>query len=287
VCLPSINPKRKDCRATPEAEDDIRPFLKWAGGKRWLLRLRPDLFANRFNRYIEPFLGSGAVFFYLSPPVAMLGDKNSELIDAFRAIQQNWKHVARGLKRHHRLHSVDHYYRMRLTRPRSSAARAARLIYLNKTCWNGLYRVNKRGWFNVPIGTKSNVFSDGDDFEAYATLLSNATLHACDFQELLDQAGAGDFVFVDPPYTVRHNNNGFVKYNEILFSWADQVRLSDAVRRAAKRGAKLVVTNAAHKSLIKLYSDFAEISYIRRHSVIAADSAFRGPLAEAILTINC
>src|SRR5690606_33757078 len=116
-------------------------------------------------------------------------------------------------------------------------------------CWNGLYRVNREGIFNVPIGTKTNVLMESDDFLRVSEILKRAELRSCDFEDTLNRCGHGDFVFVDPPYTVKHNNNGFVKYNEEIFSWQDQLRLSAVVRRAAERGAAIVVTNADHASV--------------------------------------
>ena len=145
-----------------------KPFLKWAGGKRWFVTNHSDLLPQSFNRYIEPFLGSGAVFFHLQPQNALLGDSNKELVDTYRAIKSEWKLVYRYLRAHHTKHSKEYYYQIRKSRPISSASKAARFIYLNRTCWNGLYRVNLSGVFNVPIGTKSTVvFADDAAIENY------------------------------------------------------------------------------------------------------------------------
>jgi DNA adenine methylase len=120
---------------------------------------------------------------------------------------------------------------------------------LNRTCFNGIYRVNLRGAFNVPKGTKSAVVLPTDDFSEAQRLLRRAKLLDGDFEEVIDQAQSGDLVFADPPYTVRHNNNGFIKYNEKLFSWDDQERLARVLTRAAKRGVKVVATNADHREI--------------------------------------
>ena len=264
----------------------VEPFLKWAGGKRWLVRRHSNLFPTNYNRYVEPFVGSGAVFFQLQPKRSILADTNSELIDTYRAVRAYPCDIAKTLKRYHGRHSATFYYNMRLATPLTVVERAARFIYLNRVCWNGLYRVNLKGQFNVPIGTKTEVrFPDGF-LEHRARLLRRARLVHSDFERIIDGATRGDFVYVDPPYTITHNNNGFLKYNEVLFTWADQIRLADAVRRAKKRGAKLMVTNAAHKSVIDLYAGFAHVTSVRRNSVIAADSAFRGRLEEVIFTTN-
>lgn len=265
--------------------DGVQPFLKWAGGKRWLVERFPELFNIPYARYIEPFLGSGAVFFRMRPKRSILSDRNHRLVEAYEAIRDEHHEVARLLRRHHRLHCVDHYYKVRSQGLRSTAARAAQLIYLNRTCWNGLYRVNREGQFNVPIGTKSNVTLESDDFQVVARLLSGAKLKACDFGDVLKKASRGDFVFVDPPYTVKHDNNGFIKYNEGLFSWADQVRLRDCVEAAVGRGANVLVTNAYHASVRELYKKIGVHEKLRRPSVIAASADNRRDCYE--LVIKC
>ena len=198
-------------------------FLKWAGGKRWLAPRIRKLIPQTYNRYIEPFLGSGATFFALEPKESKsLSDINVDLINSYVAVRDHWHRVQRLLEVHHASHDEEYYYLVRDTRFRGPVQRAAQFIYLNRTCWNGLYRVNLRGRFNVPIGTKSAVVMDTDDFEWTSSLLETAILSCCDFESTIDLASKNDFIFVDPPYTVRHNMNGFIKYNEKLFSWADQ-----------------------------------------------------------------
>src|SRR5687767_14662404 len=149
---------------------DLQPFLKWAGGKRWLIERFPDFFAVKHTRYIEPFLGSGAVFFRTRPNRALLSDRNHNLIETYEALRDEPDVVRQLLCRHDRQHSVEHYYKVRDQRLRSRAARAAQLIYLNRTCWNGLYRVNRQGRFNVPIGTKTRVVLETDNFKEVAAL---------------------------------------------------------------------------------------------------------------------
>ncbi|MDX9987253.1 Dam family site-specific DNA-(adenine-N6)-methyltransferase [Thiothrix unzii] len=263
-----------------------KPFLKWAGGKRWFVQNHDFYLPKEFNRYIEPFLGSGAVFFHLQPNNAILGDSNPDLIETYQAIKDNWKLVYRYLKKHHKSHSKEYYYMIRASRPLSPYTRAARIIYLNRTCWNGLYRVNEKGIFNVPIGTRSSVISIEDNFEKISTILSNATLVAGDFEKLIDQATNGDFIFADPPYTVRHNNNGFVKYNEKIFSWYDQERLALALNRAKKRGAFIVSTNACHESVKKLYEDTFNTIIVSRNSSISSKVSTRKNFDELIIHSN-
>jgi DNA adenine methylase len=237
-----------------------------------------------FGRYIEPFLGSGALFFALHPKESILSDLNPDLIVTFAAIREDWKQVRSVLRGYHRLHSPAFYYRIRASRPRSPIKRAAKFIYLNRTCWNGLYRVNTRGHFNVPVGTRTTVLLDSDDFRSASTLLKQATLLTADFASVISQARRGDLVFADPPYVTAHSQNGFLKYNERLFSWDDQVRLRESLLSAKRRGAKIVATNADTPSIRKLYEKSFTVRSVSRWSVIAASTAHRGARSELIIT---
>lgn len=262
----------------------VTPFLKWAGGKRWLVRDHFDFFElAETSRYIEPFIGSAAVFFAVAPKVALLNDANTELIETYRTIRTSSKEVAEKLRRHHGAHSEEYFYSVRASRPTSPSGRAARFIYLNRTCFNGLYRVNRKGEFNVPIGTKTDVILSTDDFEAVARVLRGAELSAGDFEVVIDKAGSGDFVFADPPYTVKHNMNGFIKYNERLFSWEDQERLKEALSRAANRGASILLTNADHSSIRQLYKG-CKIRTLERTSVMASESWRRRTTTEVLIS---
>src|SRR5579863_5287698 len=160
----------------PESEIEVPPFLKWAGGKRWFANNHLALLPDRFERYVEPFLGSGALFFRLRPPKALLADLNEELMSTYRAIADDFRQIKAKLQEHNRRHSNSYYYHVRASEPRLPATKAARLIYLNRTCWNGLYRVNLRGQFNVPRGTKDSVILPTDNFEKIAELLKTTTL---------------------------------------------------------------------------------------------------------------
>ncbi|WP_278447135.1 DNA adenine methylase [Stutzerimonas kunmingensis] len=263
---------------------ELQPIIKWAGGKRWLVRKAADLFPSDYENYIEPFLGGAAVYFHLSPSSAFLSDVNSELINVYSSIKEDWLQVAEHLKAHQNLHCHDYYYKVRATIPDSRFAQAARTLYLNRTCWNGLYRVNLKGEFNVPIGTKSNVLADIEAFPHVAKLLQGATLRVGDFETSIDAAQGGDFIFIDPPYTVKHNYNGFIKYNENLFKWEDQIRLRDAVVRAVERGVKVLVLNANHESISSLYETFEQV-VLSRSNVLSGKSEFRGVYQE--LAIRC
>jgi len=150
----------------------IEPFLKWAGGKRWFAQGHHHLLPGNFNRYIEPFLGGGAIFFKLQPSRGVLADINGDLINVYRVIRDNWGDLIERLVDHQRKHSEEYYYKVRASACLDLIDQAAKFIYLNRTCWNGLYRVNLKGEFNVPKGTKSSVILDTDDFHAISALLA-------------------------------------------------------------------------------------------------------------------
>jgi len=266
-----------------ERPEVLAPFLKWAGGKRWFVHARPDLLWFHEERYIEPFMGSGAVYFHLQPSRAQLSDANRDLIATYQAIKSDWRRVHSELSGYADRHSAENYYLARGVRCRDIYSEAARFIYLNRTCWNGLYRVNRKGEFNVPIGTKTNVLLPSDDFERIARLLDSADLYHRDFEVAIDDAMEDDFLFVDPPYTVKHNLNGFLKYNENIFSWDDQVRLRDALIRADARGARVLMTNADHESIRELYDGIFWLEPITRNSVLAGTGGTRGRVTELLI----
>lgn len=261
----------------------MRPFLKWAGGKRWLFESIGFELPQYEGRYVEPFLGGGAVFFEAMPKCAVLSDTNSRLIELYIVIRDNCADLKRQLNVHARNHSKEYYYTVRARRCRTRVTRAAQFLYLNRTCFNGLYRENKFGEFNVPIGTKSTVIFPNDDFEAWSSALLGHQISCRDFEETIDDARSGDLVFVDPPYTVRHNMNGFVRYNQSIFAWEDQVRLRDALMRAYGRGVRFVMTNANHQSIRELYEGLGEQSYLSRFSVLAGDAKHRAQSTELLI----
>lgn len=263
----------------------MKPFLKWAGGKRWLVESLQLQIPDFEGTYIEPFLGGGAVFFHLAPTPAVLSDVNPRLIETYQAIKDDWASVEKSLRAHQANHSKDYYYEERSRVRRKAHTRAAQFLYLNRTCFNGLYRENLKGVFNVPIGTKTKVLMDDDDFCGASQLLAGASLVCCDFEVTIDRAQNGDLVFIDPPYTIAHNNNGFLKYNQSIFSWQDQERLHRAIVRAASRGARVIVTNADHDSVRELYSDFGAPKTVHRSSVISGSNSSRGRATEVLYVI--
>lgn len=260
----------------------MKPFIKWAGGKRWLVADASFELPKFSGKYIEPFLGGGAVFFHLQPGTAILSDINPKLIDTYQAIRDDWQKVERELRRLQRLHCKEFYYAERARQRKAPHTRAAQFLYLNRTCWNGLYRENLKGQFNVPIGTKTKIIFEDEDFAEVSKTLSSAELLCVDFEETISQAQEGDLLFVDPPYTTAHNMNGFIKYNQKMFSWDDQCRLKEAIQAAVARGAKVVLTNADHESIHSLYQGMSERRSVARASVISGNSAHRKATTEAL-----
>jgi DNA adenine methylase len=268
-------------------KDRILPFLKWPGGKRWFVSRYAILLPSKYNRYIEPFLGGGSVFFFLEPKRSILGDKNVELIATYKCIRDDWVSLEKLLEKHQKKHSETYYYKVREKRPADLIEKAARFIYLNRTCFNGIYRVNLAGKFNVPKGEREAVILETDDFENVSRLLANVELRVADFEELVNEARKNDLIFADPPYTVRHNQNGFVKYNETLFSWEDQERLAESLARAKNRGVKIVSTNANSPLIRALYDKRGfDLRTVSRFSSISADPKSRKPFDELVILGN-
>lgn len=264
-------------------QSSLESPIRWAGGKRWLVYRHPEIFAPRNGRLIELFAGSAAVFFATEPRRALLADSNGELIEVYRALQQNSEKVWDRLQLHGEKHSKEYYYGIRSLRPKRDWEVAARFLYLNRTCFNALYRVNRRGEFNVPVGDKNSVFRAGDDFERVSLLLQRARLVHGDFEKTLALAKKGDLVYADPPYTVKHNLNGFLKYNEKIFTFDDQIRLRRALGKAAARGVDVLVSNADHESVRQLYRGFGSMRVVERTSLISGRKDARGMTTELLI----
>lgn len=260
------------------------PFLKWPGGKRWLVKKHSLIFPTEYQRYVEPFLGSGAVYFHLAPRRAILSDRNPDLINLYACIKRDAEFIQRRLEHLQKLHGAALYYKVRASVPLDPMERAIRLIYLNRTCFNGIYRVNLKGEFNVPMGSKTLVKYPPDYLRQVSRQLRNASVRHADFERTLADTRSGDFVFIDPPYTVAHNFNNFVKYNATLFSWRDQERLAVAVKSASRRGAAVMLSNADHRSVRGLYHGFGYKYQISRSSILAANSSHRRQTTELLIT---
>jgi DNA adenine methylase len=240
------------------------------------------LVPRAYLRYFEPFLGGATLFFSLAPKAAVLGDLNRELVDFYRVIRQNCEAVARRLAELRNDRSS--YYAWRGFVPRDPLSRAVRFLFLNRTCFNGLYRTNSRGEFNVPFGNNHRpVIADVENLRRAAAALRWATIVCADFERTCADAASGDLVYFDPPYTVAHERNGFLKYNARIFSWTDQTRLRRLVDRLTKHGVAIILTNAAHRSVRELYRGY-NIRTVRRLSLLSAASSARRPVKELIVT---
>jgi DNA adenine methylase len=260
----------------------LDPLFRWPGGKRWLVPALLDLVPQSLGTYYEPFFGGGALFFALTPGDAVISDANSELMDAYRAIQKSASAVERLLASYGRDRAA--YIAIRTSHPIDAYERAARLVYLTTMAFNGIYRVNKRGQFNVPFGGREYLsLGSPGSLEPYARALNTAEITSGDFEVVLSTAKSGDFAYLDPPYTVAHSNNGFLRYNERIFSWKDQQRLASVATELDRRGCLVVVSNAAHSSVRTLYSRLG-VFPVSRRSLIAADSTHRKPIDELVFT---
>jgi len=263
-----------------EPKNKCSPLLKWPGGKRLLLKSIVSHLPRTFGRYYEPFLGGGALFFALRPQNAVLSDNNPELINCYIQVRDHPKKVIASLKE--LKNSEEAYYRIRAQVPSGQIGKAARLIYLTTLAFNGIHRLNLKGEFNVPYGYKTHLQPcDPVKITRISKTLSFAQLVCADFGQAVKTATYGDLIYFDPPYTVVHQNNGFLKYNDKIFSWDDQIRLADLARELAKRGCHVLVSNADNPFLKDLYSGF-KVQEIKRASVIAASGKFRRCISECI-----
>lgn len=261
------------------------PFLRWAGGKRWLVSHIEELTAQvQVRNYHEPFAGGAAVFFGIDfGGQSCLSDLNADLIETYESVQLHPEAVWERLRRYR--NTEDDYYAARAARPRTAVNRAARFIFLNHTSFNGLYRVNLRGEYNVPFGYRlSDNRPNLEQLKAASDRLQSATLQVGDFGMALREVGNGDLVFLDPPYTVAHNRNGFVKYNDRLFLFKDQERLSALIDQVRERGAYYVMTNAAHTSIADLFEKGDRRVETSRKNNVGGRSAARGRATEYLFT---
>jgi DNA adenine methylase len=259
--------------------------LRWAGGKRWLLPTIRMLVASRqFSAYHEPFLGGASVFLGLRQfRKAYLRDSNAELIATYRAIRDHYSEIAARVLLYR--NDPETYYAVRASVPADKVERAARFLYLNHTSFNGLYRVNLEGVYNVPFGNRpSPQIPAAEHLRDVARRLNQARLEAGDFAKCLKHVGKGDLVFLDPPYTVAHNNNGFIKYNQRLFSFDDQKRLSGLIGEIKECGAYYILANAAHESIANLFDNGDMLIETSRRNSIGGINAARGSATEYLFT---
>jgi DNA adenine methylase len=267
-----------------------RPFLKWAGGKSKLIPQYLPYFPKDYKNYYEPFLGGGAIFFYLQylrPTKAILTDINEELIITYRCVKEKVEDLIILLREHERQHNREYYYRMRARIGESDIEKAARLIYLNRTCFNGLYRVNSKGIFNVPLGRYSHPkICQEDLLRSCSAALANSKCFQADFVNVLEYAtGRDDFVFFDPPYYPLSNTSYFTAYSCNSFHQKDQERLRDACAELASRGVRVMVCNSDCDFIRKIYTEIGfRIHPIKAARSINCNPKKRGFIGELLIT---
>jgi DNA adenine methylase Dam len=257
------------------AEVAIKPFLKWAGGKTQLIPELSKYIPTSYNKYIEPFIGGGAFFFYLNPEKAIISDSNEELITTYIAVRDNVEEIIAILDGYK--NEETFFYKIRSLNPNklSDTERAARLIYLNKTCFNGLYRVNKKGEFNVPYGKRNGEFLNQEQLRDSSEFLQNAEIFHSDYLATLKKyAKEGDFIFLDPPYYPVGKYSDFKRYTKEFFYHDDHVMLKEEFDRLVRIGCHVLLTNSDHPVVLKLYKDY-DIKVIKTKRLISSNPKTR------------
>lgn len=264
------------------------PFVKWVGGKGRLLAQLVPLLPRGVERmrHVEPFAGGAAMFFARRPARALLADVNPALVHTYTMVRDSVEEVIARLEHHAARHDKEHYYRVREDYNRGGqdgAERAAMFIYLNKTCFNGLHRVNRKGEFNVPAGRYTNPrILDTDGLRAASLGLQGADLRCQGFDSLLAQARPGDFVYFDPPYEPVSRTASFTSYAQDGFSQEDQARLRDVFAELTRRGCRCMLSNSDVPFIRELYRDFT-IDTVAAPRAVSCDGNGRGLVSEVVV----
>jgi DNA adenine methylase len=271
---------------------NAKPFVKWAGGKQQLLTQYESFFPDNPARYYEPFVGGGAVFFHFwtterLPQARFLFDNNHELINAYQVVRDDLEALLNLLAVHKERHGKEYYYQIRkLDRQDvelSDVERAARTIYLNKTCYNGLYRVNSKGQFNVPIGSYKNPkIRDEDTLKAASAALQGVCIEVRDFRTIVDLAQARDFFYFDPPYHPLSKTASFTSYTAGSFRDEDQRDLSKVFTRLSEKGCYCMLSNSYTPFILELYEEFT-IKTVQANRAISSDPNGRGGIREIVV----
>ena len=274
-----------------------RPFLKWAGGKTQLLRHLLAEAPQRIATYYEPFVGGGALFFALQEEGrfdrAVLSDSNEELINAYVQVRDHVDDLIAALEVHQRKYRArsdeqrpGYYYAIRDKHPTRSVGRAARMIFLNKTCFNGLYRVNAKGEFNVPHGRYENpTICDDDGLHAASAALQGAELQVADFDDAVRDAGPGDFAYFDPPYVPVSETAHFTAYTASEFGVEEQARLAVTAEAVRARGACALLSNSGHPDVARLYEGGGfRLATVEAARAINSNPDARGAVREYLIS---
>lgn len=268
----------------PVETPNPKPFLKWAGGKTQLVPEILQRFPQKFGRYFEPFLGGAAVFFALQPQRASLSDINPDLIGTYLAVRDDVEKVIRLLKKHEP--SEKHFYEVRALEAANlnSPQAAARTIFLNRTCFNGLYRVNRRGEFNVPFGRYNNpTVCHEENLRRASTFLKHAAIQSRDVFTTCQDVERGDLVYFDPPYDPISPTASFTSYARDGFDKDQQTQLADTFATLARRGVHCVLSNSDTPFIRKLYKSF-KIDEVYARRAINSRADRRGPITELLIS---
>lgn len=274
-----------DTSPTPES---VRPVLKWAGGKRRLLEQYAPYFDLPFGTYHEPFLGGGAVFFWLWSEgrlsgTSQLSDVNPELINFYSVLAEQPEKLLKRLRQHQRKHSESHYYAVRGKKGLRELGRAARLFYLNRTCFNGLYRENSKGEFNVPMGRYRNPrIYDPEGLQAASVALQDVNLAVRHYSEVEQRARRGDLVYFDPPYHPLNTTSSFTSYTKLSFSEEDQAELASLFSRLADKGVHVRLSNSDTPLVRDLYREFRVVT-IKAARAINSKASKRHKINELLI----
>ncbi|KXT74451.1 Methyl-directed repair DNA adenine methylase [Streptococcus sp. DD10] len=270
----------------------LQPFTKWTGGKRQLLPIIKSLMPTSYNAYHEPFVGGGALFFNLTPQKAFINDFNAELINCYQQIKDNPEILIELLTIHQENNSKVYYLDLRAAdrdgriQQMSDMERAARIMYMLRVDFNGLYRVNSKNQFNVPYGRYKNPkIVDSDLILAISEYLNNnhVTIQTGDFEKAIEDVQTGDFVYFDPPYIPLSETSAFTSYTHEGFSYEDQIRLRNAFKRLSNKGAYVMLSNSSSPLVEELYQEF-HIHYVKTTRTNGAKSSSRGRISEIIVT---
>ncbi len=275
-------------------DEKPKPFVKWVGGKRQLLKqfrlmnlYPPENFDLKTGRYFEPFVGGGAVFFDLLPEKAFLSDMNFELVATYNVIKNNVDELIKSLKEHP--HNKDYFLEIRAQIPKqlSELEIASRFIFLNRTCFNGMYRVNSKGGFNVPFGKYENpLICDEKNLQKVSEALQRVEIKHQDFKEVLKKAKSGDFIYFDPPYYPVSKTASFTSYTAEGFLDKEQTELRDTFLELHKRGCFIMLSNSDTPFINKIYSGFdgLRINKVEAGRAINSNGTGRGKVTEVLVT---
>jgi len=286
--------KSKSRRNSVRKNDLLRPFLKWAGGKRQLLPVLREYIPKNLNSntYFEPFVGAGAFLFDLQPQKAVINDANKELINCYEVIKNNPEELLIATREHQQNNSKEYYYELRELdrKPNelSNIEKAARIIYLNKTCFNGLFRVNSQGQFNVPYGDNKNpTVADEVVIRAVNKYLNENSIEITnqDFAESVSKAKKGNFIYFDPPYDPVSDSSSFTGYDLNGFDRDEQLRLKEVSDKLIKRGCKVLLSNSSTDFIKNLYSDkeYYSIIEVEANRHINSVGTSRGKINELLI----